>query len=134
MVWIDAHLSPAISSWIIITFEIPALALRDVGLRDAEDAEIFEAAKAQNIIFITKDSDFVDLVNRFGQPPKIILLTCGNTSNDRLKEILSSKLSEALDLLNSGEPLVEISGNYSLTFSKTVSKKVYSNAISLRYS
>jgi predicted nuclease of predicted toxin-antitoxin system len=111
MIWIDAHLSPSISVWITATFGISALALRDVGLRDAEDAEIFEAAKAQNIIFITKDSDFVDLVNRFGQPPQIILLTCGNTSNDRLKEILTSKLSEALDLLNSGEPLVEISGN-----------------------
>lgn len=110
MIWIDAHLSPAISIWITATFGISALALRDIGLRDAEDAEIFEAAKAQGIIFITKDSDFVDLVNRFGQPPQIILLTCGNTSNNRLKEILSSKLSEALALLSSGEPLVEISG------------------------
>ena len=111
MIWIDAHLSPAISIWITATFWISALALRDIGLRDAEDAEIFEAAKAQGIIFITKDSDFVDFVNRFGQPPQIILLTCGNTSNDRLKEILSSKLSEALALLSSGEPLVEISGS-----------------------
>ena len=110
MIWIDAHLSPAISIWITATFGISALALRDIGLRDAEDAEIFEAAKTQGIIFITKDSDFVDLVNRFGQPPQIILLTCGNTSNNRLKEILSSKLSEALALLSSGEPLVEISG------------------------
>ena len=110
-IWIDAHLSPAISIWITAPFGISALALRDIGLRDAEDAEIFEAAKAQGIIFITKDSDFVDFVNRFGQPPQIILLTCGNTSNDRLKEILSSKLSEALALLSSGEPLVEISGS-----------------------
>lgn len=110
MIWIDAHLSPAISIWITATFGISALALRDIGLRDAEDAEIFEAAKAQVITFIIKDSDFVDLVNRFGQPPQIILLTCGNTSNNRLKEILSSKLSEALSLLSSGEPLVEISG------------------------
>ena len=110
MIWTDAHLSPAISIWITATFGISALALRDIGLRDAEDAEIFEAAKAQGIIFITKDSDFVDLVNRFGQSPQIILLTCGNTSNNRLKEILSSKLSEALALLSSGEPLVEISG------------------------
>jgi predicted nuclease of predicted toxin-antitoxin system len=111
MIWIDAHLSPAIAVWITATFGISALALRDVGLRDSEDSEIFEAAKAQNIIFITKDSDFIDLVNRFGQPPQIILLTCGNTSNDRLREILSSKLLEALNLLNLGEPLVEISGN-----------------------
>lgn len=111
MIWIDAHLSPAISTWITSTFGISALALREVGLRDAEDTEIFEAAKSQGIILITKDSDFVDLVNRFGQPPQIILLTCGNTSNDRLKQILQSSLLEALELLASGEPIVEISGN-----------------------
>jgi predicted nuclease of predicted toxin-antitoxin system len=110
MIWIDAHLSPAISTWITSTLGISALALRDIGLRDAEDTEIFEAAKSQGIIFMTKDSDFIDLVNRFGQPPQIILLTCGNTSNDRLKQILQSNLSEALELLASGEPLVEISG------------------------
>jgi predicted nuclease of predicted toxin-antitoxin system len=110
MIWIDAHLSPAISTWITSTLGISALALRDLGLRDAEDTEIFEAAKLQGIIFMTKDSDFVDLVNRFGQPPQIILLTCGNTSNDRLKQILQSNLSKALELLASGEPLVEISG------------------------
>ncbi len=60
---------------------------------------------------MTKDSDFVDLVDRLGEPPQIIWLTCGNTSNARLREILSSVLSEALELLRSGEKLVEISGD-----------------------
>ena len=60
-IWIDAHLSPAIATWITSTFGVTAVALRDIGLRDAEDPEIFEAAKAQKVIFITKDSDFVDL-------------------------------------------------------------------------
>ncbi|MEH2423886.1 MAG: DUF5615 family PIN-like protein [Nostoc sp.] len=110
-IWIDAHLSPAIATWITITFGITALALRDVGLRDAEDTEIFEAARAIGVIFITKDSDFADLVDRFGTPPQVIWLTCGNTSNDRLKEILNSILPEALELLQSGEALVEIRGN-----------------------
>lgn len=108
-IWVDAHLSPAISIWISTTFGIRALALRDVGLRDAEDPDIFEAAKAQEVIFMTKDSDFVDLVNRFGAPPQIIWLTCGNTSNARLQEILSATLPEALELLLAGEALVEIS-------------------------
>ncbi len=79
-IWIDAHLSPAIATWITNTFGMTALALRDLGLRDAEDTEIFEAAKAQGVIFMTKDSDFVDLVDRLGEPPQIIWLTCGNTS------------------------------------------------------
>ena len=109
-IWVDAQLSPAIAAWIASTFKITALALRDIGLRDAEDVVIFEAAKAQSIIFLTKDSDFVDLVARFGTPPQIIWLTCGNTSNARLQEILTATLPEALKLLQSGESLVEISG------------------------
>jgi predicted nuclease of predicted toxin-antitoxin system len=109
-IWIDAHLSPAIATWITGTFGITAVALRDLGLRDAEDPEIFEAAKAQGIIFMTKDSDFVDLVERLEAPPQIIWLTCGNTSNARLREILSSTLLDALELLGSGEKLVEING------------------------
>jgi predicted nuclease of predicted toxin-antitoxin system len=109
-IWIDAHLSPAIAAWITRTFGITAIALRDLGLRDAEDPEIFEAAKAQGIIFMTKDSDFVDLVERLEALPQIIWLTCGNTSNDRLCEILSSTLPNAFKLLESGEKLVEISG------------------------
>jgi hypothetical protein len=66
------------------------------------------AAKAQGVIFITKDSDFIDLVDRLGTPPQIIWLTCGNTSNARLREILSANLLEALKILSSGEALVEI--------------------------
>jgi predicted nuclease of predicted toxin-antitoxin system len=111
IIWTDAHLSPAIAVWITTNFNITALSLRDLGLRDAEDSEIFSAAKYQEVIVMTKDSDFIDLVNRFGAPPQIILLTCGNTSNARLKEILGSTLIEALEFLRTGEILVEIRGD-----------------------
>lgn len=111
IIWVDAHLSPAIATWITSTFGVEAIALRDLGLRDAEDTEIFEAAKAQEAIVITKDSDFVDLVDRLGAPPQIIWLTCGNTSNARLREILRETLSRAIELLVAGEILVEISGD-----------------------
>lgn len=110
IIWIDAHLSPAIAVWITSTFGITAIALRDIGLRDAEDPEIFEAAKAEGVVLMTKDSDFVDLANRFGAPPKIIWLRCGNTSNAQLQNILRSTLLDSLELLRSGEVLVEIRG------------------------
>ena len=67
--------------------------------------------KAQGVIMMTKDSDFVDLVDRLGSPPQIIWLTCGNTSNARLREILSETLPRALELLETGEALVEIRGD-----------------------
>ena len=109
-VWLDAHLSPAIATWITDTFGITAISLRDLGLRDAEDIDIFEAAKKQNIIFMTKDHDFVELVERLEAPPQIIWLTCGNTSNQQLREILRLALPEALRLLDDGETLIEICG------------------------
>jgi predicted nuclease of predicted toxin-antitoxin system len=58
---------------------------------------------------MTKDSDFVTLHNQLGGPPQIIWLTCGNTSNRYLRELLSRALPEALVLLEAGEHLVEIS-------------------------
>ena len=57
---------------------------------------------------MTKDSDFVLLLDRFGPPPRVIWVTCGNTSNARLKEILGKTFTKALELLESGEQLIEI--------------------------
>jgi predicted nuclease of predicted toxin-antitoxin system len=59
---------------------------------------------------MTKDNDFLELQRRLGAPPKIIWVTCGNTSNARLREILATSLQQAVELLESGEILVEITG------------------------
>jgi predicted nuclease of predicted toxin-antitoxin system len=108
-IWIDAQMSPAIAAWISSNFAAKAIAIRDLGLRDATDKGIFEAARKEKAIVMTKDSDFVSLLERFGSPPQVIWVTCGNTSNARLKEILMSTLPKTLELLKSGEDLVEIS-------------------------
>ncbi len=108
-IWVDAQLSPAIAIWIASNFSVSALALRELGLRDADDETIFQAAKQANAVVMTKDQDFVLLQERFGVPPQIIWLTCGNTSNAHLKRVLQSALPQAFQLLDAGEPLVEIS-------------------------
>lgn len=107
-IWIDAQLSPAISVWIGDNFDVQAFAVRDLNLRDSEDEEIFLAAKQTDVVVMTKDKDFVSLFERLGSPPKIIWLTCGNTSNARLKEILTATLNDAIELLQNGEEIVEI--------------------------
>ena len=58
---------------------------------------------------MTKDSDFLVLLDKFGPPPQILWITCGNTSNPRLKEVLRTSFPRAVDLLLQGERLVEIS-------------------------
>lgn len=74
ILWIDAQLSPALASWISATFGIQAIAVRDLGLRDATDRDIFLAAKKESATVCTKDSDFVRLVQDLGSPPSIILI------------------------------------------------------------
>lgn len=75
---------------------------------DAEDEEIVQAAKQTGVIILTKDTDFSRLLERFGLPPQVLWLTSGNTSNERLQQVLLLVLPAALELPAAGEPLVEI--------------------------
>ena len=110
MIWVDAHLSPALALWITTELEHSAQAVRDLDLRQAKDAQIFAAARRPGIIILTKDADSPELVERLGPPPQVIWLTCGNTSNAALRVLLARALPRALELLAGGEGLVEISG------------------------
>lgn len=108
MIWVDAHLSPALASWIEETFGHPSQSVRDLGLRHAKDSAIFDAARKPGVIVMTKDADFPEMLEHLGPPPQVIWLTCGNTSNAALREILMHSLPLALRLLEAGEALVEI--------------------------
>ena len=108
-IWVDAQLSPDLPLWMTATFGVEAHAVRDLSLRNAKDPQIYRAAREAGAVIMTKDSDFRILLERIGPPPQILWVTCGNTSNARLRELLSRVLPIALDLLAQGEPLVEIS-------------------------
>lgn len=110
--WIDAQLSPALAPWINETFGVTAHAVRDLGFHEAKDLTIFHAARETGAVIMSKDSDFVLLLERFGPPPQILLVTCGNTSNARLRDILLKSFPEARVRLEQGEPLVEISDTH----------------------
>lgn len=107
--WIDAQLSPALAVWMAGAFNVEAKALRELGLRDSADTEIFDAAKSANAVIVTKDSDFLELLERYGPPPQVLWVTCGNTSNAKLKKVLLYAMPRAIELLESGERIVEIS-------------------------
>ena len=59
MIWLDAHLSPRVARWIQESLGHDAQALRDIGLRDADDEEIFDCAQKDDGIILTKDKDLV---------------------------------------------------------------------------
>ena len=106
--WQDAQPSPEMAAWITERFGIEAIAVRDLGLRVASDTAIFLAAKREEAVLVTKDSDFSDLIQRLGTPPQVIWLRCGNTSNDNLRRLFDRSLVRAVALLEQGEALVEI--------------------------
>src|SRR3990172_4082454 len=108
ILWLDAQLPPALAAWITASFGIPTQSVRDLQLREAKDPEIFQAARDAKAVVMTKDADFVELVERLGPPPQVLWVTCGNTTNARLRQILSQCLPAAIPLLESGEPLIEI--------------------------
>lgn len=107
--WFDAHLSPSVAKWTIERFGVDASSLRELGLRQASDLEVFEAASREGAIVVTKDADFARLSDVFGGPPPSILwLTFGNTSNAALRAKLEMNLEPALAHFQAGARLVEV--------------------------
>jgi predicted nuclease of predicted toxin-antitoxin system len=110
-IWIDAQLSPSVALWINQSFDgINAKSMRALGLRDADDEVIFMEAKGQKVTIMSKDADFIKLLERFGPPPQIIWITVGNSSNASLKKILGKHFSTILEMLGNGEKFIEVEG------------------------
>ena len=59
-------------------------------------------------VLISKDSDFVDLVQEQGPPPQLIWLTCGNVTNALLKDVMSKSWLKVAALIEAGEAVVEL--------------------------
>ena len=74
--------------------------VKDLGLQDFSDKQIWNYAKENNFSIVTFDSDFFDLANLFGHPPKIIWLRTGNRKTNEIAELLVSKSEIILDFLS----------------------------------
>lgn len=108
ILWIDAQLSPSLAPWITGQFGIQAYSAKWLGYRDASDQVIFQAARQAGVIVMTKDSDFLRLLDEYGPPPQVLWVTLGNTSNANMREVLDRVFTKAVAMLKAGEPLVEI--------------------------
>ncbi len=65
--------------------------VRELGLENSTDIEIFDFAKRNDFAIVTFDSDFCDLNIIRGFPPKIICIRIGNTSTKNLENLLRKK-------------------------------------------
>jgi len=53
-IWIDAQISPEIAQWFILTHGIEAMPVKDLGLRNATDRNIFLAAREAKAVLERK--------------------------------------------------------------------------------
>ena len=107
--WTDAQISSSIAIWLIEVFGVQAASIKMLQLMKADDEIIFMAARKANAILISKDRDIPLLLSRFGSPPKVIWLTCGNTSNRVLKSILQKNFKAIVEsLIINNDSLIEI--------------------------
>jgi len=109
VVWLDAQLPPAMARWLRQAHGADAWHVEDVEQLEADDSAIFSAARTgRAAVLVTKDDDFVQLVERLGPPPQVVWVTCGNMRNAELRAIVLDAWPRIATLLASGEPLVEL--------------------------
>lgn len=83
----DQNISYRLVKKIIDTFP-GAAQIKELGLVDATDREIWEYAKDNSYSIVTFDADFSDLSTLLGFPPKIVWLRSGNTVTSNLEKLL----------------------------------------------
>ena len=83
----DENLSPALPRRIADLFP-NSVHGRDVGMKATDDPIVWDYAKDNDFMIVSKDADMHDLSLVFGNPPKVVWLRLGNCSTRQVEELL----------------------------------------------
>jgi predicted nuclease of predicted toxin-antitoxin system len=104
---VDAQLPPALAGALRNSGHT-AEHVEDVGLRHAKDAKIWEFARLNGSVLITKDEDFVERYRRLQEGPVILWLRLGNASRQTLQAWLMPLLPQLVQRIEAGDRLIEV--------------------------
>lgn len=62
--------------------------VRDVGLKASDDPLVWDYARDNDFMIVSKDADMHDLSLVFGNPPKVIWVRLGNCSTSDVESLL----------------------------------------------
>ncbi|MCY7381425.1 MAG: DUF5615 family PIN-like protein [Microcoleus sp. CAN_BIN18] len=99
----DENLSPKLPNRLSDLFP-NSLHVRDVGMKAAIDPIVWDYAKDNNLMIVSKDADMHDLSLVFGNPPKVIWLRLGNCSTLQVENLLRRDFN-AIELFYEDETL-----------------------------
>lgn len=83
----DENLSPKLPNRLSDLFP-NSLPVRDVGMKATIDPIVWDYAKDNDLMIVSKDADMHDLSLVFGNPPKVIWLCLGNCSTLQVENLL----------------------------------------------
>jgi len=83
----DENLSPSLPRRVADLFS-NSVHVRDVGMKATDDPIVWEYAKNNDFLIVSKDADMHDLSLVFGNPPKVVWLRLGNCSTRQVEELL----------------------------------------------
>lgn len=76
--------------------------VKTLGLVNTDDLMIWEYAKANGFVIVSKDSDFHQRSLLYGHPPKFIYLRVGNCPTSKITQILRDNLNTIIQFESSG--------------------------------
>ncbi|MGB0165553.1 MAG: DUF5615 family PIN-like protein [Luteibaculum sp.] len=104
----DQNISYKIVARLLDTFP-NSRQVRDLGLVDCSDREIWSFAKENNFVIVTFDADFYDFSLVWGHPPKIIWIRSMDQTTSAVEILLKRNKSIVEDfVLNSDLACLEI--------------------------
>ena len=65
-----------------------SLHVRDIGMKESDDSDIWNYAAQNGYIIVSKDADFHQKSFMYGHPPKVIWVRVGNCSVDTIISLL----------------------------------------------
>ena len=94
----DENLSPKLPPLLAALFPGSAH-VRECGLLGHADEDVWEYARANGFIVVSKDSDFQQRSLLYGHPPKLVWLRIGNCTREQIVQLITTHEQEiqALD-------------------------------------
>jgi predicted nuclease of predicted toxin-antitoxin system len=76
--------------------------VRDIGLKASDDPLVWDYARDNDFMIVSKDADMHDLSLVFGYPPKVIWLRLGNCSTSDVESLLRRKFEVIKEFYEDG--------------------------------
>jgi len=103
---VDSQLPTNLARWLDAQDDTVGTHVKDVGLGEAMDEEIWAYAKSDGSIIVTKDQDFIVLQMNDPKGSPILWVRLGNISNKKLIERFEQDFASIDKMFEDGERLV----------------------------